>query len=312
MFCVDFEAKIGYNAPVKLMFLSLMGVVCCAGTLLAQEMPQSAQSSVSAPAAAMSRDSEHGQVIVNCSMDGVPLRLLLDTGATHTVLHTSVVAEKLPNAFKLDTSGMQITGNAAGLRPEIIVVKLGIAGGTRSQHPVLVMPLDGVRSMLKQPVDGILGMDVLSHIPFTLDFRQGGVSHWGADENGTMYPMNAHPDMGGCPLVSLRIGEKLLDRVLLDSGSTTTLIEPKDWEAGVGETCSAQVADVNGRREVKISFGKPAPVELAPGLVRELMPQLQEGMNRSSSSAILGIESLEGLRVVYHPEKGFYFLTDAE
>lgn len=258
----------------------------------------------------MMRDSEHGQVIVTCKMDDVPLRLLLDTGATHTVLHNGVAAEKLPNAFKLDTAGMQITGNAAGLRPEIIVVKLGIAGGTRSQHPVLVMPLDGVRSMLQHPVDGILGMDVLSHIPFTLDFRQGGVSHWGADTDGKAFPLKARPDRGGCPLVSLRIGEKVLERVLLDSGSTTTLIEPADWEAGEGESCAAQVADVNGRREVKISFGKPAPVELAPGLVRELTPQLQEGMNRSSSAAILGIESLEGLRLIYDPEKGFSLMTE--
>lgn len=305
---------------VKALFLSLMGALCCASFAAAQEQAQPA-----APAAEaatdktavpahflMSRDSEHGQVIVNCTMDGVPLRLLLDTGATHTVLHKGVAEEKLPNAYKLDTTGMQITGNAAGLRPDILVIKLGIAGGTRSQHPVLVMPLDGVRSMLQNPVDGILGMDVLSHIPFTLDFRQGGVSHWGADTDGKAFPLNAHPDMGGCPLVTLRIGEKVLDRVLLDSGSTTTLIEPKDWEAGEGESCSAQVADVNGRREVKISFGKPAPAELAPGLVRELTPQLQEGMNRSSSAAILGIESLQGLRLIYDPEKGFSLMTVEE
>lgn len=294
---------------VKALFLLMMGAVCGVGVLSAQQ--EAAPQTAPAPAAAaMARDSEHGQVIVNCTMDGVPLRLLLDTGATHTVLHKGVAAEKLPNAYKLDTTGMQISGNAAGLRPDILVIKLGIAGGTRSQHPVLVMPLDGVRSMLKYPVDGILGMDVLSHIPFTLDFRQGGVSHWGADTDGKAYPLNAKPDMGGCPLVSLRIGEKVLDRVLLDSGSTTTLIEPKDWDAGVGESCSAQIADVNGRREVKIDFGKPAPVELAPGLVRELMPQLQEGMNRSSSAAILGIESLEGLRLIYDPEKGFSLMTE--
>lgn len=297
---------------VKALFLSLMGALCCATLAAAQETAQpAAPAPAETPAAPeMTRDSEHGQVIVTCTMDGVPLRLLLDTGATHTVLHKGVAAEKLPNAEKLDTTGMQITGNAAGLRPDILIVKLGIAGKTRSQHPVLVMPLDGVRSMLRQPVDGILGMDVLGHIPFTLDFRRGGVSHWGADTDGTAYPLAAQPDRGGCPLVTLRCGEKKIERVLLDSGSTTTIVAPADWEAGVGETCAAQVADVNGRREVRILFGKPAPVELAPGLVRELVPQLQEGVNRSSSDAILGIESLQGLRVVFSPEKGFYLLAE--
>lgn len=282
---------------------------------MAQEPSQQVGEQGAAPSAAvttapMERDSEHGQVIVWCAADGVPLRMLLDTGATHTVVDKAVAADKLPKAFHVDTTGMQINGNAAGMRPDILLVKFGVAGKNRSQHPVLVLPLDGVRAMLKQPVDGILGMDVLSHLPFTLDFRQGGVSHWGADTDGARYPLSAHPDLGGCPLVSLRIGEKVLQNVLLDSGSTTTLVAPEDWTPGVGESCGAMVADVNGRREVQISFGKPAPVELAPGLVRELTPQLQQGMNRSSAAAILGIESLEGLRLVYHPEQGFYLLAE--
>lgn len=299
---------------VKTFLLSLIGFVFGAAVLSAQEgqatAPAAAAAAETADAMQMTRDSEFGQVIVNCTVDGVPMRMLLDTGATHTVVDRSVAAEKLPNAFKLDTSGMQITGNAEGLKPEILVVKFGVAGKTRSQHPVLSLPLDGVRAMLRHPVDGILGMDVLCHLPFTLDFREGGVSHWGADEDGNVHPLQARPDQGGCPLVSLRIGEKVLENVLLDSGSTTTIFAPSDWPAGVGETNKAIVADVNGRREVEILFGKPAPVELATGLVRELSPQLQQGVNRSSASAILGIESLIGLRLVYHPEHGFSLLSD--
>lgn len=311
-FAVDICRQVGYNARMKTFFFTLLGLLCSTGILSAQQETPSAvpQEPNTAQEPEMMRDSDYGQVIVTCTIDDVPMRLLLDTGATHTVVDRSVAAEKLPNAFKLDTSGMQITGNAEGLKPEILVVKFGVAGKTRSQHPVLSMPLDGVRAMLKHPVDGILGMDVLCHLPFTLDFREGGESHWGADEDGNIHPLQAHRDRGGCPLVSLRIGEKVLENVLLDSGSTTTILPPDAWEAGIGETHNATIADVNGRREVSIHFGKPAPVELAPGLVREIAPQLQDGMNRSSAAAILGIESLIGLRLVYHPELGFSLLSD--
>lgn len=306
VFKMDFAAGSGHNIPMRSFLIGL----CAAVFALSTAAAATPQAATVAEEPALFRDSERGQVLVRCSMDGVPLLLLLDTGATHTVLDTAVAAEKLPQAFQLDTSGMTISGNAEGVTPSVLLVKLGVAGRTRSQFPVLVLPLNGVRGMLQHPVDGILGMDVLSHLPFTLDFRPNGHSHWGADTDGEAHPLPAHPDQGGCPLTELRCGDKVLRDVLLDSGSTSTLIAPEDWPAGEGETRTAQVADVNGQRTVSVRFGNTAAAELAPGLHRPLRPQLQEGINRSSASAILGIDALRGLRLVYHPEQGFFLLSD--
>lgn len=253
----------------------------------------------------MLRDDACGQVLVHCEADGVPLLLLLDTGATHTVLDTAAAQQKLPKAFRVDTSGMVIRGNAVGTRPEILLVNL-IAGEKHfEQQPVLVMPLAGVRAMLHKPVDGILGMDVLCRLSYTLDFREGGQSHWGAAPPPGARPIPTQPDIGGCPLISLRCGAREVHRVLLDTGSTHTILSPEDWPAGEEAAREAQIADVNGRRTVQLRIGRPATVQLADGIQTTICPQLSNTFNRSTCAGILGVDALRGLQLIYVPERGF-------
>lgn len=258
----------------------------------------------------MQRHAACGQVLVHCSADGVPLLLLLDTGATHTVIDAEAAAQKLPNAFRVDTSGMDIRGNAAGVRPEIALVALEVGDQTFPQQPVLVMPLTAVRTMLREPVDGILGMDVLCRLSYTLDFREGGQSHWGAEASPAARPLSVRPDAGGCPLLALRCGERTIPRVLLDTGSSGTVLSPADWPAGEGAVQAADVADVNGRRTVQLRFGRPAAVQLAEGVQTEIRPQLSEEFNRSTCSGILGVDALRGLRLIYRPDRGFGVIAE--
>lgn len=256
---------------------------------------------------AMMRDAACGQVLVMVTVDGTPLRLLLDTGATHTVIDATAAKAKLSQAQKLDTTGMQFNSSSSQVRPDILIVSLAAGGRTFEKQPVLVLPLDGVTAMLKTPVDGILGMDVLKYLTFTLDFRDGGESRWSAPTDGTPFPLKARPDAGFCPLLSLKAGDKELHNILLDSGSSLTVLTVADWPAGVAETRTAHVADVNGARAQGISVGTPGPVELAPGLSVTVRPQLSD-TRRPDVNGLLGVDALRGLRLVYTPERGFYLV----
>lgn len=302
---MDKAAWLRYTGGMKVF---LLVVLLVSGTLLlpgrAQEVGTEASSEL------MRRDAACGQVLVRCKADGVPLLFLLDTGATHTVVDAEVAAQKLPEAYRVDTSGMDIRGNAEGIRPGIVLVALEAGARCFAHHPVLVMPLSGVRAVMHEPVDGILGMDVLSRLSYTLDFREGGRSHWGAEDSPAACPMPARPDAGGCPLLALRCGEQEIPRVLLDTGSSGTILAPGDWPAGEGETHEAQVADVNGRRTVQVRFGRPAAVQLAEGVQQDIRPQLSEAFNRSTCSGILGVDALRGLRLIYSPERGFSFIAE--
>lgn len=272
-------------------------------------LPLSAQETA-APAAdapAVMRDAACGQVLVMVTADGTPLRLLLDTGATHTVIDAKAAKAKLPHARKLDTTGMQFNSSSSQVRPDILIVSLAAGGRTFEKQPVLVLPLDGVTAMLKTPVDGILGMDVLKYLTFTLDFRDGCAGQWSAPQDGEVFPLKARPDAGFCPLLSLKAGDKELHNILLDSGSSLTVLTVADWPAGVAETRTAHVADVNGARAQGISVGTPGPVELAPGLSVTVRPQLSE-TRRPDVNGLLGVDALRGLRLVYTPERGFYLV----
>ena len=82
----------------------------------------------------MNRDARCKQVLVTCLINGTPMRMMLDTGATHTVLHTESAA-RVPNAQWIDTSHIQFKGNPA-YRPGGIPRPPGDGdeSGSRAQH----------------------------------------------------------------------------------------------------------------------------------------------------------------------------------
>lgn len=289
-----------------------MNIYATACLLALNLLPLAAAESAAAPAPAaaaepaMLRDARCGQVLVRCTMNGVPLRLMLDTGATHTVLDPATLA-KIPGAQKMDTTGMQFNSSSSRNVPDIYLMQTEAGGRTFSPHPVLVLPLGGVRQMLATPIDGILGMDVLKHLSFTLDFRPNGQSHWGEANDGTAIHLNARPDDNYCPMLTVKVGEKEISNVLLDSGSSATIFAAEDWSAGAERTVTVQTADVNGGRAEGMSIGKEMTVELAPGAEQQVRPQLRDA-KRSDAAGLIGVDTLRGFRLIYSAEKGFYLM----
>lgn len=276
-----------------------------AAPLFADE-PVAAQPAAAEAQPVMQRDARCGQVVVSCTMNGVPLRLILDTGATHTVLDPSTVA-RIPGAQKMDTSGMQFNSSSSRSVPDIYLMQTVAGGRTFSPHPVLVLPLGGVMQMMATPVDGIMGMDLLKHLAFTLDFRPNGQSHWGEAHDGVAIHLNARPDDNYCPMLTIKVGEKELSNVLLDSGSSSTIFAAEDWSAGEERRVTLQTADVNGGAAEGIGIGKEMTVELAPGAEQQVRPQLRSA-KRSDAAGLIGVDSLRGFRLIYSPQKGFYLM----
>lgn len=272
---------------------------------LAEDAPQQTPAAAT-EAPVMLRDARCGQVLVRCTMNGVPLRLMLDTGATHTVLDPATIA-KIPGAQKMDTTGMQFNSSSSRNVPDIYLMQTEAGGRTFSPHPVLVLPLGGVRQMLATPIDGIMGMDVLKHLSFTLDFRPNGQSHWGEANDGIAIHLNARPDDNCCPMLTVKVGDKEISNVLLDSGSSSTIFAAADWSAGTERTVTVQTADVNGGRAEGMNIGKEMTVELAPGAEQQVRPQLRDA-KRSDADGLIGVDTLRGFRLIYSPEKGFYLM----
>lgn len=244
----------------------------------------------------MKQDARCKQVLVTCLVNGVPMRMMLDTGATHTVLHTESAA-RVPNAQWLDTSRMQFMGNSAQ-RPKMMIASLYAGPAESDTHPLVVMDLGAVRSMLAEPVDGILGMDMLQHIPFTFDMKSGEM-YWGLPEGVELVPLNAVPDGTGRVVVHARCGGKEM-KLLLDTGSSITRVTEAQWAPGVGAEISAQMGNIDSRQGITVTEGKPGDIELGPGVfAKGVAPILCKD---GEGPLVLGIDGLNGVILVHVPK----------
>lgn len=244
----------------------------------------------------MSQDARCCQVVVTCLVGGEPLRMMLDTGASHTVLHKESAA-RLKNVKRPDTSVMDFKGNARQ-RPELLIAALQTGPLKFAEHTCLVMDLTPVRGAMSEPIDGILGMDVLGVLPFTFDQRNGAF-YWGLPKKVQGAQMNGRPDRFGRLLVDAEcMGKKL--ELLLDTGSTVTRMPAELWPAGVAEAATVQVGDVNTAAHLRVKLGKPADLTVAPGVVLSVVnPVLTPGQ-----PPILGMDALRDVALVHVPVKG--------
>lgn len=275
-------------------FLPALAVLLTAGLTLAAtpapEAPQPAQADLMT----MTQDARCQQIVVTCLIGGQPMRMMLDTGATHTVLHEESAAS-LQHARWIDTSRIKFQGNSSQ-RPKLLTAQL-LAGPAESpEHPLLVMNLAPVRSMMAEKIDGILGMDILKHIPFTFDQRKGEF-YWGTPQDTTLVPLYAWADGKGRVIVQGRCEGRTV-HMLLDTGSSVTRVTSTEWAPGQGEEIGARIGDIDSATGIRAMEGKAGDIELGPGIVAKgITPLLCD----SPEIPMLGMDGLRGLVLVHVP-----------
>ena len=256
----------------------------------------------------MDRDARCKQVLVTCLVNGQPMRMILDTGATHTVLHEESAAT-LKNAHWLDVSKMKFKGNSVQ-RPKMLIASLQVGSGVSPKHPVIVVSLAAVRSMMAEKVDGIVGMDILGSLPFTFDLKNNDC-FWGYPAGTPFIPLCGERDPNGRLMVRVKSGDKE-STLLLDTGSSVTRIRAADWSPGVEGEISGQVGDIDTAARLKLTEGKPGRLELAPGVfLKEIKPLLCNDAERT----MLGMDALANATLVHIPSSdenipyGTFFLA---
>jgi aspartyl protease/uncharacterized protein DUF4124 len=103
-----------------------------------------------------------GPLIVDASLNGVSLRLLLDTGAERTLISPTAMARAGFNvAAGTSVQIRGVTGDATAIM--VSVARLDVAGARVGPLEVIVHTLAG------ESVDGLLGRDVLDAFTVTVD-----------------------------------------------------------------------------------------------------------------------------------------------
>jgi hypothetical protein len=96
-------------------------------------------------------------ILVDAKIDGMPVRLLVDTGANKTILNAKSVGRVEMQVSKPVNRGAGVVGNALRLR-----VDLEIAKQFMFSQRVSVMDLEELSKRIGIQFDGLLGQDILN------------------------------------------------------------------------------------------------------------------------------------------------------
>jgi len=116
--------------------------------------------------------ADKGLILVRVELSGpegsLVVRLALDTGATSTLIRTSVIVALGYNPASA-TDLIEVT-TATGIEyaPRVIIDELGALGTVKRAFPVLSHPLPP-----SAPIDGLLGHDFFRRAILALDFTAG-------------------------------------------------------------------------------------------------------------------------------------------
>lgn len=283
-----------YHAGMKI--FPILATMLAAGLAMAEPPVPAVQQPVQADLMTMTQDARCKQVVVTCLINGQPMRMMLDTGATHTVLHEES-AESLKDARWIDTSRMLFRGNSAQ-RPRLLVANLLAGPAESAEHPFMVMNLGAVRSMMVEKIDGILGMDILRAVPFTFDLRKNEF-YWGIPQDAQLTPLYAEADGTGRVIVQGKCGEQTV-RMLLDTGSSVTRVVACEWTPGEGAEVGARMGNIDESMGIRLMEGKPGNLELGAGVVAMgITPLLCDARD----VPMLGMDALQGLVLVHVPSE---------
>ena len=116
------------------------------------------------------RLSKENLIIVDASINGNSVPMILDTGAAATV-----VSKKAAQRFALRTAGDDVVGKGAGGDVDLSPVKidsLEIGSVTHENFTGMSMDLSQICEKIGNEADGIVGYDFLSNTKLTIDYPE--------------------------------------------------------------------------------------------------------------------------------------------
>ncbi len=239
-----------------------------------------------------------GLIITTAQIDQKPIRLIVDTGATHTTLDLQLVHSLFPNT---PIHPIEIKGTTnAKEAPKMMQASVSLCGLSVPGSSVFLLNLDGLRQIMADAIGGILGMDIMQRKAFRF-LASAPLFEFTAKAT----PSAEHKqltgiiDKAGRLHTAIRAGSRDIS-LLLDTGSSVTAVSEDLWEAGAEKTVDYDSADINGRTQGKVSFGAPMDITVGNGLIlKNVRPLLLP----KGSPGILGLDALKNVEILYIPSK---------
>lgn len=141
--------------------------------------------------------------LLDAELNGHPVRLIIDTGASHTCLDKSVVKKYAPEACRKrvspdDDPGKTKENTVMGLGGRRLSHAVGVVGVLKigeleiRDYMVVAVRLANINKMLRwigqEPIDGLLGCDILRTYRASLDFERQQIVFSSFQNNSSVFP----------------------------------------------------------------------------------------------------------------------------
>lgn len=224
--------------------------------------------------------------LIETKVNGVPAKMLVDTGASHTTLDLNWVQQTFPQAqVRLATLGDASDPYAftQSQLPLLPVEKFSVGESRFSELFMPLVNLIGLRNALPELNDvvGVLGMNTMGAAPCRISFKARTLQWLDAaalEKLGKKEKLQTTPRPGtNCMMVNVfspKDGKPL--SVLLDCGATVSRVPEAFWTSALPEKQQRTITTANGMQVVDIAFGVPADMKLSPNFaVKNVCPQLE-------------------------------------
>ena len=210
----------------------------------------------------------NGMHLADGTVDGVPCRLLVDTGATHTTFDLAFVTNRLPAARLEDVKVFGETN--VGFAPKCFArAAFRLGGHAFPAQGAMAVPLDGLHASIGERIDGVLGMSDLATADFILRDREiefapdaSVCASFGPDRRRGGDALN--PQVAG-----RHAGREIA--FLVDSGSSFTFVNTALWEATTNAV-DLTATEISGRSGLAPHLGAAGELDL--GVAFTLRPMV--------------------------------------
>ena len=258
--------------------------------------------------------------LVETVVNGVPAKMLVDTGASHTSLDLAWTREKFPDAgFRAAETGegdgvYKISSQEIPLMP---VSRFEVGGNAFRDFFMPLADLRGLRAALPELNDvvGVLGMNTITLAPCRLSLA-GRTLEWMRREGFDAIPgkkrLFSRPVPGtDCRLVAVfspKDGRAVF--ALLDCGAADSSLPAEFWTGASPEKREAIVTTHAGVRRVEITFGVPATLKFSDEFALDgVEPKLIAP--GEVPKVLLGLDVLERVDLLFDSENDVVFALDS-
>ena len=248
--------------------------------------------------------------LVDTKVNGVPAKMLVDTGASHTALDEAWAREKFP-AAKLERLATASGGSVYAMPDqEVSLMPISEFSVGKNAFAFFSMPLvdlSGLRAALPELRDvvGVIGMNTLTLAPCRISFKERTftwLSRKMLDATDGKKKLFARRLPGtDCFLLALfspKDGKPL--PALLDCGAAGTCVPADFWVGELPQKAYALSTTATGTQRIEITFGVPAELRFSDEFsLKNVSPELLPADGNAPRKILLGLDVLSRLELIF-------------